>query len=62
MALLAMYLFNNHLSLPKYLDLVFKDNEIITIKPILQEVEGYNKFFENYIKGLKIVSEASKII
>ncbi len=63
MAILAMYLLNkNNLSLNKYLDKLFKNNKVLTIKPSKEEVEGFNKFLSNYNKALELVKIANEIL
>ncbi len=63
MALLASYLVNNKqgLSLADYLDtVVFAGNTGTEIAPTPEEVEGFNKYIENYKAGLGIEQAAVK--
>ena len=63
MAILAMYLINKkNLSLEKYLDNLFKNNKIHTLIPTKEEIEGFNEFLENYIKGLEIIKLGNNIL
>lgn len=61
MALLASYRVNNseHLSLEDYLDQkVFAGNAGVEVKPVPEEVEGFNRYIEEYKKGLNIEKAA----
>lgn len=63
MAILASYLVNNknHQSLADYLDNnVFAGNTGSEVKPDPADVEGFNKYIENYKKGLEIEKAATK--
>lgn len=63
MAILALYAKNNcGLSLSDYLDKnVFKNTEIRTLNPELDESKGYEKFINQYIKGLPIEKSAGDL-
>ena len=63
MAILASYLVNNknHQSLADYLDNnVFAGNTGSEVKPDPADVDGFNKYIENYKKGLEIEKAATK--
>lgn len=63
MAILASYLVNNknHQSLADYLDnKVFAGNTGSEVKPDPADVDGFNKYIENYKKGLEIEKAATK--
>lgn len=63
MAILASYLVNNknHQSLADYLDNnVFAGNTGSEVKPDSADVDGFNKYIENYKKGLEIEKAATK--
>lgn len=63
MAILASYLVNNknHQSLADYLDNnVFAGNTGSEVKPDPADVGGFNKYIENYKKGLEIEKAATK--
>ena len=63
MALLASYLVNNpkKLTLADYLDeVVFAGNTGVEIAPTAEDVEGFNKYIENYKAGLGIEQAAVK--
>lgn len=62
MALLAMYTLKQDGTLPEFLDEVFKNNMITTMKPNEAEVKGYNKFFNQYVNGLEIVKKAIEVM
>ena len=54
-ALLAAYMIQKKEgeTLPEYLDnVVFKGNSGICVNPVKEEVEGFNRFLDNYIAGL----------
>ncbi len=56
-ALLASYVVNNpdKLNLADYLDkVVFAGNTGVEVKPIAEDVEGFNRYIENYKAGLGI--------
>ncbi len=60
-ALLASYLVNNtrKQSLAEFLDTnVFAGNAGVEISPTKEEVEGFNKYIQNYQKGLEIEKTA----
>ena len=62
-ALLAAYVVNNpnKLSLADYLDqVVFAGNEGVEIKPDPEDVEGFNRYIENYKAALPIEEAAVK--
>ncbi len=62
MAILAMYLINKkNLSLDKYLDNLFKNNQIHTLTPSKEEIDGFNEFLNSYTKGLEVIKLANKI-
>ncbi len=56
MALLAAYVVEgNGKPLDEWLNKeVFADAKISTVEPDAKDVEGFNKFFENYTKGLAV--------
>ena len=60
MALLAAYTADTKgMSLGDYLDkVVFKTAKITTVAPDKADVEGFNKFFENYTKALPVMKAA----
>ena len=63
MAILASYLVNNknHQSLADYLNNnVFAGNTGSEVKPDPADVDGFNKYIENYKKGLEIEKAATK--
>ena len=63
MAILASYLVNNknHQSLADYLDNnVFAGSTGSEVKPDPADVDGFNKYIENYKKGLEIEKAATK--
>lgn len=63
MAILASFLVNNknHQSLADYLDNnVFAGNTGSEVKPDPADVDGFNKYIENYKKGLEIEKAATK--
>lgn len=64
MALLALYsIKGNGMTLEDFLDdKVFKCAEIITVEPDKNDVDGFNKFLENYVKGLECEKAAVKYI
>ena len=59
-ALLAAYLINNKgLSLADYLEqVVFAGNTGVSIAPTAEDVEGFNRYIENYSRGLAIEQSA----
>ena len=60
-ALLASYVVNNggKLSLPDYLDkIVFAGNTGVEIAPVREEVEGFERYLENYKKALPVEAAA----
>ncbi len=60
-ALLAAYLVSNGggLSLPDYLDkMVFAGNTGTEIKPVKEDVEGFERYLENYKKALPVEAAA----
>ena len=60
MALLAAYAADTKgMNLGDYLDkVVFKTAKITTVAPDKADVEGFNKFFENYTKALPVMKAA----
>lgn len=56
MALLASYVVNGKgAKLDEWLEkVVFSNAQVVTINPDPADVEGFNKFFENYKKGLNV--------
>ena len=62
-ALLAKYVVDNpnKLSLADYLDeVVFSGNKGVEIKPTAEDVEGFNRYIENYKAALPIEEAAVK--
>ena len=60
-ALLAAYAVNNsrNLSLPDYLEeVVFAGNTGVSIAPTEEDVAGFNRYIENYKRGLAIEQSA----
>jgi sugar (pentulose or hexulose) kinase len=63
-ALLAAYrIQESGESLPDFLtEYVFSSGSAQTIEPTEEEIEGFNKFFANYKKGLDLVKKAVEVI
>ncbi|MBQ4276790.1 MAG: ATPase, partial [Bacteroidaceae bacterium] len=60
-ALLASYVVNNpdHLNLADYLDkVVFAGNAGVEVSPTPEDVEGFNRYLENYKADLAIEQAA----
>lgn len=63
MAVLANYMNNSHMTLEDYLDkVVFAEMHVHTVSPKLINVEGINKYADNFKKFLEIERRASKLL
>jgi hypothetical protein len=64
MAILADYMLNKQVkALPDYLsDKVFADAKVSVVEPNIEEVEGFNRFLQNYQSCLSVEKKAVKTL